>query len=724
MNSPAFDKFFTDRTKPLQQRFPGSYRAVVVETNDPLNMNRIRFKCPELHDWDLAPEDCPWAVPSPDMGGKKAGSFTIPVIGDTVWINFEKGHPYGPIWTGFADPTRRKQYAFPQIANISPVPVNDDGELGKRPQDYDENYLPKDGRPMAHGWVDRYGHMDLNSSVGYFPVEHDRQPAPPDHDALSGQQFEQLANHPKVNDPDKKYMARVTKYGNILLMGDQGYYWKKEGDLGEFTGNTAVDEPFETKRWLFLQRLLNDNVPRAADKDGDQRKILQITRYGSRIEMRDTGWAQQGPIQSRSRQDEFGESRILSTETENDYRWIKIRTKGGFLFQAYDKGFHPNDDKFVKRSLLQESGSKSELEDKHWGGNRDARWMRLVTRHGFKLVLDDRGSDPTDADGREAPRGNGVLIKGRRSPASKGRTVVGDQRGFMWEFNENDQANHSTWASPLGQSIEINDRYQYIMLASALGTGWVPKYRGLAENEFIRKPMMLRDPERTAHHLKIDHDNEYIRFKTRGGKGNKPDSPSNPTGVGEGEIQQGLEAHDGSRDDGPWLELVDCQRRGLWFSKQLQLGIWRSRQGRRMYQWMDERSNQIAIFNDQSNGSIVIYANRNVNVISNGDINLRADRHILMRAGGAIAMQAGGTRLTLANGNMQTNAVYRGSQIYGYVLGTMPGPGAGRPDPGGMMVNRVERPVPPTRREPSDRGKTYNGPFEECPREEVEHELG
>lgn len=721
----AWEKFFDHRTKSLDARFPGHYRAVVVETNDPLNINRVRFKCPELHDYDVPDEQCPWAVPAPDLGGMRSGRFTTPVIGDHVWVTFEKCHPYGPVWTGFANPTRVKSYAYPQVFNISPVPVNEKGEPDVRPIDYDIDYLPKDGRPMAHGWVDRYGNIDIHSSVGYFPSEHADKPVPPDHDPISGSTFAQLNKSPEINNPDKKYMARVTKYGHIFLMGDQGYHWKKEenSELGEFYGDHEKDESFETKRWLFLQKLLNDNVPSASDKDGDQRKILMQSRYGTRLEIRDAGWAQKGPIESQSRPHEFGPRRILSNEQSSDYRWFKIRTKGGMLFQAYDKGFHPNDDKFIKRSLIQEAGSQSEREDKHWGGKKDSRWIRIYTRYGIKFVLDDRGSDNRYSDEMEYPRGNGVLIKGRRSPAAKDRVAHGNPRGFLFEFNESDKANHMTLASPLGQSLELNDRYQYTMIASAMGKGWVRKHRGLKENEFIRKPMMIRNPERTAHHLKLDHDNEYIRLKTRGNRGRAPESAANPSGVGSREAQQGFEARDGSKASGPWVELVDCQRRGLWFSKHEQLGIWRSKRGRQMYQWLDDRSRKIVIYNNEQAGTIEIYANQSVNVISNYDINLRADRDIRMRAGNSIKMQAGGVRCTMSDTHIRTNAIYEGQEVNAMICGVMPGDGGGCPRPGGLPVERLLRPAPPSTVEPKDRGATYNGPFEECPREEVEHEI-
>ena len=717
----VWSKFFSHRTRTLWERFPGYYRALVVETNDPLNMYRVRFKCPDLHDFSLPSFDCPWAVPCFDLGGKRAGRFVAPVIGDWLWITFERQHPYGPIWTGFADPTRRKFYAYPQVFQVTPLSVNDEGEParlaadGGRPQDYDKDYLPKDGRPMGHGWQDRYGNLELHSAVGFFPKEHEEPPPPPDHDAVSGFNFQQKQQPPLVNNPDRKYIARVTKYGNIFLMGDQGYHWKKEDDseLGEFKGDFKEDEQFETRRWLFLQRLLNDNVPKAEDKDGDQRKMIQMTRYGSRIEIRDVGWAQQGPIESKSRQGEFGPARILSKEKKNDYQWIKIRTKGGMLFQSYDKGFHPQEDTFIKRHLLEESGSKSEMEDKYWG-DRDARWMRMVTRYGIKLILDDRGSDDKQARKRELPRGVGALIKGRRSPAAKKREAAGNSRGFQWEFNERDDANHTTWATPLGQTIEMNDRYQYMMLTAALGKKWVPKWRHIKDNEFFEQPTMMKDPERKTHHLKLDHDNEYIRFKTRANKGYRPEKPANPSGVGKKEIHQGLEARDGRLGDGPWTEVVDCQHRGMWFSKKEGLGIWRARKKKKMYQWFDEKKRKIVIYNNEANGSIEIYANRTVNVISNGNINLRADRHILMRAGRTIRMQAAGTKLTMFNGNIRTNATFHGPKVNAFICGVFPGPGAGCSNSGGETVDRIPRPDLPQKREPTDRAKTYNKPFEKA----------
>jgi len=715
----VWSKFFSHRTRVLWERFPGYYRALVVETNDPLNIYRVRFKCPDIHDFDLKPEDCPYAVPAHDLGGYRAGRFTHPCIGDWIWITFERQHPYAPVWVGFASPTRRKLYTYPQVFQVTPLSVNEEGRPADKPSDYDEEYLPKDGRPMMHGWQDRYGSLDIHSAVGFFPNEHDRQPPPPDHDAVQKADFDQQRRKPEINNPDKKYMARVTKYGHMLLLGDQGYYWKKDeyGELGEFEGKFKEDEKFEIKRWLYLQRLMNEDKPRSDRPFGDQRRMTMLTRYGHRIECRDVGWAQQGPIQSKSRQGEYGPRKILSKEEKNDFRWIKIRTKGGMLFQAYDKGFHPDEDIFIKRNLIEEQGHLSEEEHKYWK-NKDARWIRIVTRHGLKLVLDDRGTDDKRSHKRELPRPNGILFKGRRTPAAKMREARGKPRGFVWEFNENDAANHTMWASPLGQSVELNDRYQYMMMAVSMGKGWVRKWQNLKENEFSRKPMMIRKPERTSYHLKLDHDNEYLRLKTRANKGPKPERPANPSGVGKSEINQGLEARDGKKGDGPWVEIVDCQHRGMWWSKRYKLGIWRARKKRKMYMWMDEKKREIVIFN--RNGKIIIYSSTDVQVVSDRNIHMQAAGHIFMKAGRSIRMQAGGTKLTVGR-NILTNTTINAARVQAFICGVFPGPGAGCANPSGAQVEPVIPPEIPDIIEPTDRAKTYNEPFEECPKDEVEH---
>lgn len=675
----------------LWNKFKGLYRAIVVETNDPLGMHRIRFKCPEMHDWNLEPEHCPWAVTSFEHGGKRCGFWTHPCIGDWIWISFEKGHAYGPIVVGFADPTRRKFYSLPSIYIKSPLPVDENGDAAEIPEDFDEDYLPADGRPMSIGRIDRYGNLDLMSSVGFFPVEHDTEPPDPDYDALQQSEFKQSNKKPKLNEPDVKYSLRMTKYGQIFLLSDQGYNWKKDGDYGEFTGDVEEDEDFEVERWKFYQKLLNEDEV----KDHDARRISLITRYGHKFEMRDVGWAQPGPISSKSRTDDFGEAKHLSSENENDQRWIKLRTKGGMLLQLSDKGFHPQDDEFVKRGLLEEVGDKADNEQE-WK-DKDARWMRLVTRHGYKIVLDDCGSDSKDADVKENPRGNGILIKGRRSPGSGDDSPEGNPIGFFWEFNENDKTNQTTWGSPLGHVIQINDRHQYIMLASSK-SDYPKEWKNLSENEFLLDAIVSDDQESKCHHLKIDHHNEYIRIKTRTGKGDDPDGdPVNP--VDElGDINQGLEIRDGSKGDGSWVELVDSKDRNLWFWNKGEMIICHARQKPEpveMMWWFDEKEKNLVIRHNEDSGKIQIFCNQPVEIVSKDNVNIHAAQKITLRGDQSVSVTAGGANFEVSGQGVSASV-------------KMMAPKFVESSPSITPLEAPEEVSVPDKLSPEDRGKRYN----------------
>ena len=657
----GLDRFLANRERPLNQRFPGIYRALVVETNDPLNMHRVRFKCPEMHDWDLKANECPWAVSQFHLGGKRAGSWVSPCIGDWVWISFEKQHPYGPVWTGFCTPTRRKFYPYPAIYGVTPLPVDAEGTATKAPDDYNKDYLPKDSRPMSSGVSDRYGNLDLSSAVGFFPAEHKEQPPGPDNDPLQSQTstdsngsktpYKQTTLPPEMNNPDAKFMVRLSKYGHLLLMGDQGYHWKIDSDGsssqsegGEFYGDAEKDEEWEIARWKYLQKLINEDAARGVD----QRRMMSLTRYGHKFEMRDVGW-------NKTRDGEYGQPRKISDST-SDERWVKWRTKGGMLFQMSDIGFDPIDDDFVKRKLLDETGTKTEHENQYWKG--DARWIRWVTRYGIKLVLDDRGSDTKHADSQENPRARGVLIKGRRTPGAQGEQVEGNPRGFYWEFNERDELNQATWGSPLGITVQLNDKLQYFMI------GAKPEYpmpwAGIKANEFLEDSLVSDDTEKLSYHMKLDLHNEYLRLKTAGGHGQPPwGTIVNPRA--RAGIQQGIECRDGSIGDDPWAEFVDLDDRGLWFSGKKKLTVCRARQypdAVKICWWFDENKREIVIRNDEQ-GKIQIVCAGDVEVIAGQDAKVYANRNIAMRSNNAVTLMGGSGILEIDSNYIKINKVLR-----------------------------------------------------------------
>jgi hypothetical protein len=609
-----------------------------------------------MHDWDLKANECPWAVSAFQLGGKRAGSWWHPCIGDWVWITFEKQHPYGPVWIGFADPTRRKLYCYPSIYTRTPLPVDSNGNPAQQPDDYQQDFLPKDYRPMSVGYQDRYGSLDMSCAVGFFPIEHKVPPSDPDNDpiqalnksgagATNKTPYKAQSQQPEVNSPDQKYMVRLSKYGHVSLLGDQGYYWRKKGAQGEFAGDFETDEKWEVQRWRYLQQLLNEG-----STTSDQRRIMLLTRYGHKFEMRDVGW-------KKTREGEYGDQREISTAS-NDQRWMKFRSKGGMLMQMSDIGFDAEHDEFVKRKLIDETGDKADGEEA-WKG-KDARWMRFVTRYGFKIALDDRGSDTKDAEGKENPRGYGILIKGRRTPGAQGTQVSGDPRGYYWEFNEKDEYNQTTWGTPLGLTVQLNDKLQYAMIATR--RGYSMPWQKLKDNEFLTSPLAANNLEQDSYHLKLDHHNEYLSLKTRGGSGAPPSGATVDVPARKG-TQQGLECRDGSNSDEPWVELVDIDERGIWFWGKKGMTICRAKQSPNAVKicwWFDETRKEIVIRNDEKDGRIQVACDGDMEIISNSQINIRAAGSISLISDERVVLGAGSTRFEVAPNIVQSTQYVHG----------------------------------------------------------------
>lgn len=76
-------------------RFYSKYRGVVVDNNDPDNLNRIRVIVPEVNQ---AISD--WSYPSNQSGNIDSGfKFQTPKIGSIVWVEYQNGDPLYPIWS-------------------------------------------------------------------------------------------------------------------------------------------------------------------------------------------------------------------------------------------------------------------------------------------------------------------------------------------------------------------------------------------------------------------------------------------------------------------------------------------------------------------------------------------------------------------------------------------------------------------------------------------------
>jgi len=506
-----FDRFVIERQRSVQglfSKFSGIHRAKIVETNDPINKRRVRIKIPEMHSYDLADDKCPWAIVSPWAGGKQCGSFNSYSIGDIVFVAFESNHPYSPIVIAAADPTRRANYPLESIYSASPSSLTELGEVSETPIDYEVDWLPKDKRPMSEGLKDRYGNCFIMNAVGFFPKEHEAQPTDPGADPVSKNKF-QKGSPPKENDPDTKYIALFSKYGNLILLSDVGYNWKKE-----FDGDWDKDKEKERTRSKYYTKHFTEQ----ASKDRDQRRIEFRTRCGHVYEMRDVGW------KTSRANDPWGASNTVNVGSQSgfDERWVKIRTKGGHLIQLMDSGFDEKSDNMYKALNKDQFGGKVDSEESFWQ-NQDARQIRFITRHGFKFVLDDRGSDKSKAEENDVPHGNGIILKGKRKAG-------GQNRGFGIEFNEKDEMNKMVFYTPRSKCFEMNDKHNYIILCTDTRKPLSEEWQSKKDNEFAKTPVRSYNPEQDTCCLTLDNNNEYVRLKT----------PS----------QQGIEFRDGGQPCG------------------------------------------------------------------------------------------------------------------------------------------------------------------------------
>ncbi|MEP7046976.1 MAG: phage baseplate assembly protein V [Ilumatobacteraceae bacterium] len=72
--------------------YGGTYRAVVVAGEDPMQQNRLEVIVPEVDSSAM------WANPSDDMQDAER-----PHLGSEVWIDYQGGDPAYPRWVGVVD---------------------------------------------------------------------------------------------------------------------------------------------------------------------------------------------------------------------------------------------------------------------------------------------------------------------------------------------------------------------------------------------------------------------------------------------------------------------------------------------------------------------------------------------------------------------------------------------------------------------------------------------
>ena len=74
----------------------GKYRGTVKNNIDPLQTGRLLLEVPDV----LGNGISSWAMPCMPFGGKQMGMWVLPQVGAGVWVEFEKGDPDFPIWSG------------------------------------------------------------------------------------------------------------------------------------------------------------------------------------------------------------------------------------------------------------------------------------------------------------------------------------------------------------------------------------------------------------------------------------------------------------------------------------------------------------------------------------------------------------------------------------------------------------------------------------------------
>lgn len=78
------------------RQFFGKYRGSVRNNLDPLIKGRLMVEVPDIGGTLVSR----WAMPCLPVAGMNMGMFTVPPIGADVWVEFERGDPDYPIWTG------------------------------------------------------------------------------------------------------------------------------------------------------------------------------------------------------------------------------------------------------------------------------------------------------------------------------------------------------------------------------------------------------------------------------------------------------------------------------------------------------------------------------------------------------------------------------------------------------------------------------------------------
>lgn len=85
----------------MSKKFLGNYRGLVVDNLDPAGLGRIKIKVYPMFKNIADPVSLPWAVPAMGLftgAGVGFGSFAVPSLETFVYVFFEAGNIYQPVY--------------------------------------------------------------------------------------------------------------------------------------------------------------------------------------------------------------------------------------------------------------------------------------------------------------------------------------------------------------------------------------------------------------------------------------------------------------------------------------------------------------------------------------------------------------------------------------------------------------------------------------------------
>jgi uncharacterized protein involved in type VI secretion and phage assembly len=82
-------------SQPDDARFYGLYRGVVSKNNDPDGLGRLKVRLRAFQD-----EETAWALPALPFAGPGVGLYLIPPEKANVFVLFEEGLRWKPVWIG------------------------------------------------------------------------------------------------------------------------------------------------------------------------------------------------------------------------------------------------------------------------------------------------------------------------------------------------------------------------------------------------------------------------------------------------------------------------------------------------------------------------------------------------------------------------------------------------------------------------------------------------